>query len=56
MENAIKTFIEIAEDSEDYYEIKDELRSLHSFGDITDAEYDYILENWDNLLKEHGLM
>lgn len=52
---AEKLFIDIAEQYEDVYEIKDRLRGLNSNNKITDEEYDYILQEWDNLLAKHNL-
>ena len=53
---AKKVFEELNEQFEDCETIKESLRSLHSCGELSNAEYDYILENWDNLLVELGYM
>ena len=37
---------------EDCDEIIDSLRSLNSEGEITDEEYDYCLEHWDEILLD----
>lgn len=37
---------------DDAEEMIDQLRSLNTEGEITDEEYDYILDNWDDLLEE----
>lgn len=37
---------------EDCDEIIDRLRSLNSEGEITDEEYDYCLEHWDEILLD----
>ena len=37
---------------EDCDEIIDSLRSLNSEGAITDEEYDYCLEHWDEILLD----
>ena len=55
MEQAIDLFIGIAQQYEEYDDIKDRIRGLHSFGELSDTEYDYIIQNWDNILKEHNL-
>lgn len=56
MERAKEIFKELNEKFEDYENIKEGLRSLNSCGELTDTEYDYLLENWDNLLVELGYM
>lgn len=56
LEEAIELFIDIAEQNEDVEAIIDELRNLNSAGEITDEEYDYILQHWDELLQQHGLL
>ena len=53
---AKEVFKELNEKFDDYEEIKENLRSLNSCEELSDAEYDYILENWDNLLVELGYM
>ena len=53
---AKEIFKELNEKFDDYENIKESLRSLHSCEELSDAEYDYILENWDNLLVELGYM
>ena len=55
MEHARKVFKSIAEQYETYDDIKEHIRSLHSTDELTDEEYDYILLEWDNMLKEFGL-
>ena len=55
MEHARETFRSIASQYETYDEIKESIRSLHSADELTDEEYDYILEEWDNMLAEFGL-
>ena len=52
MEKVKNYFKELNEQFEDYEEIKEGLRNLHSEELITDAEYNYVLQNWDNLLVE----
>lgn len=37
---------------EDYYDIKEALRSMHSNDDISEEEYDKCLEHWDDLLSQ----
>ena len=48
-------FVDTAKQFEEYDDIKDKIRSLHSCGELTDSEYDYILENWDEFLVKHNL-
>ena len=48
-------FVDIAEEYTEYNDIKDRIRGLHSFGDITDDEYNYLIQNWDDILKEYNL-
>lgn len=55
MEHAEELFIDIAQQYEEYYDIKDRIRGLHSYGELTDEEYDYIISEWDNLLSKHNL-
>lgn len=50
-----KIFVEIAKDCNTFDEMKDALRSLNSEGLLTSDEYDYITQNWDEILKNHGL-
>lgn len=37
---------------EEYDDIKYALRDMNSDGEVTDKEYDYAVEHWDELLKE----
>ena len=39
---------------EEYDDIKDALRDLNSYGEVTDDEYDQCLEYWDELLLDWG--
>ena len=39
-------------DGDDAEEMINQLRSLKTEGEITDDLYDYIIENWDDLLGE----
>lgn len=55
MDKLEELFISIAEQYEECNDIKDKVRGLHSFGEISDKEYDTILENWDNWLQKHNL-
>lgn len=48
-------FVDIASKHEDYDDIIDEIRSLNSENEITDEDYTYLLENWDNLLRKYNL-
>ena len=54
--NVKEYFKDLCEQFEDCEDIKEGLRSLHSQDLITDDEYNYVLENWDNLLVELGYM
>lgn len=58
-ENAIEYFIDIASQYDDYYEIKSRVESLFDSllyeGEVTQEDYDYVLEHWDELLNEHGI-
>lgn len=55
MEHAREIFKSIAEQYETCEEIKDSIRSLVSVNELTEEEYDYILQEWDNMLVEFGL-
>lgn len=48
-------FIDIANKNEDYEDMISKIRSLQSNGDITEKQYDYLLKNWDKLLKKYNL-
>ena len=37
---------------EEYDDIKDKLRNLHTFGEVTDEEYDYCIRHWDEILLD----
>lgn len=39
----------------DYNDIKEKVRNLHSNDEISDLQYDYILEHWDDILKRNNL-
>ena len=52
---AEETFVNIARQHTEYNDIKDRIRGLHSYNEITDAQYNYILDEWDNMLKKHNL-
>ena len=54
-DNAEHTFVDIAKRYDNYNDIKDRIRILHSYGEISDIEYDYILINWDSILKRYDL-
>lgn len=54
MENKTKKLMfDLFSEYNDYYEIIDALRSLESEREISEAEYDYILINWDRFLNEY---
>lgn len=51
---ALDMFLDIYNNEEDYPTVEDAmdaLRSLNTNGNITDIEYDYIVNNWDALAK-----
>lgn len=54
-EHARKIFRSIAKQYETYEDIKEHIRDLHSTGELSDNEYNYILQEWDNMLIEFGL-
>ena len=54
MEHAEKIFVEIAKQYETCEEMTEALRSLNSAGELSTEEYDYLNEEWDNLLAEYG--
>lgn len=37
---------------EEYDDIKNALRNMNSFGEVSNQEYDMALDNWDNWLAE----
>ena len=53
---AIDLFVNLAKQYEDVDDILDGLRSLNSKGDISDNNYDYICNHWDEILKNHNLL
>ena len=55
MEHARNVFESIAEQYETCEDIEKHIRSLHSANELTDEEYDYILQEWDNMLVDFGL-
>ena len=52
MEHAKQIFFEMADMYDTYEDMKEHIRSLHSAGELTDAEYDTICEEWDTWLEE----
>ena len=56
MEQAIDLFLDLAEEFEDCDNILDGLRNLESEGELSEEQYNYIIQNWDNILKEHDLL
>ena len=65
---AEKYFIECVEEAQadaefgdegslgDYYDIREKVRSLESENIINQEQYNYILGEWDNILKKHNLL
>lgn len=43
-------FQDLARQSSDYYELEDYVQSMQECGEITDEEYDFIVEHWDEWL------
>ena len=51
--NHIKNIMfDLFDEYEEYGDIKEALRSMNSFGEVSDLEYDTALDNWDNWLAE----
>lgn len=48
-----QTLFDLFDRFEEYEKIINDLRSLHSMGEINDDEYTIILENYDKWLKEY---
>ena len=55
VEEIKELFQDLAEQSVDYYELESYVQGELSSGVITEEEYDYIVDQWDNWLKEAGL-
>ena len=47
-----KIMFDLFDECEDYNDIKDSLRDMNSNDEITDIEYDYCLEHWDEILEQ----
>lgn len=43
--------IELYETCDTVEEMVEQLRSLETSGEITEEQYDYLTQNWDNILK-----
>lgn len=54
IEKVEKLFVETARYNGTYDDMKDEIRSYHSSDYITDEEYNYILQEWDNMLDKYA--
>ena len=54
-EKAEELFVDIAKQYVEHDDIKDRVRGLHSFGELSDSEYNYLISEWDNILKKHNL-
>ena len=52
MEHAKEVFFETADMYDTHEDMKEYIRGLHSSGELTDAEYDTIIEEWDTWLEE----
>lgn len=53
MKNLKEMLFDLFEQYEDYESIKECVRSYHSSYFITDEDYNTILENYDNWLREY---
>lgn len=51
MTHITKIMLELFNEYEECDDIKDALRDMNSDGDVSDEEYDFALDNWDNILK-----
>lgn len=47
-----KIMFELFDEGEDYDDIHDMLSDLNCNGEVTDEEYDYLLEHWDEILSD----
>lgn len=50
---AIKLFFDYLDKYEVYEELIDAVRNAHSYGDISDDDYDCLIKNWDDLVEIH---
>lgn len=55
MEHAEKLFIDVARQYDTWQDIEAKIEELFKNKELTKDEYDYIEEEWDNLLFENGL-
>ena len=49
-------FVEVAGELTTAEEILDKLRDYNSMEILSDEEYNFLLEEWDNLLKDYGIV
>lgn len=52
---ADNTFVSIAKQYEEHDDIKDRIRGLHSSGELSDFQYEYIITEWDSILRKNNL-
>lgn len=52
---AEKLFKEVAQENDVVEDMIDTLRDYNSAGELTNEEYDYLIVEWDNLLKKYSL-
>lgn len=50
IEEVKELFQDLAKQSNDYYELESYVQSIWSVGDLTDEEYDLIVDHWDEWL------
>lgn len=50
IEEVKELFQDLAKQSNDYYELESYVQSIWSVGDLTDEEYDMIVDHWDEWL------
>lgn len=51
----VDLFVNIAKQHETCEEIIQETRNLQSDGQISSADYDFLMKEWDNILSKAGL-
>ena len=47
-----KIMFDLFDKYDNYDDIKDALRSLHTNDDVSDQEYNYCLQHWDEILLD----
>lgn len=51
MTHITKVMFELFNEYDEYDDINDALRNMNSDGIVSDEEYDFAVDNWDNILK-----